>query len=453
MKNVYSLDLPGITQQDFKLNLLYEEPSGGLKRFLPESAPAVEGRTLLRILNLDRLNNQKDPMPDGVFDFVEGFTVISQQGKIIFPVLEPFGADLDTLAFPGMSLAIKNKYVYNQLYDSIKAIAQTYANLNRYVMQGSGKGSSSSEIYLGALNVPPGSVTVTAVGQILKEGFDFSIDYNLGTVKILNSAILNSGIPVNVQFENNAGFGTQQRSFMGFRADYLASKKLSLGASMARLAERPYFTKMNYGEDPIRNTMYGVDFNYRSESPKITRLLNKLPFYNSTTMSTINAYGEAAFLKPGHPSQIGSGNQGLIYVDDFEGARNSIDLRFPFISWTLASTPQGNDAFPEASLGDSIDYNRNRAKLAWYNIEPILQDRNSVNNPIRRNIADLSDPRVRAVFNQELFPQRTNNLGENQLVTFDLAYYPKDIGPYNFASSTDEVDRSTGKLLRPEQRW
>jgi cell surface protein SprA len=452
MKNVYSLDLPGIQRQDFKLNVLYQEPSGGLKRYLPEGDSSVEGRTLLRILNLDRLNNQNDPLPDGVFDYVEGFTVLSQQGKIIFPLLEPFGRDLERLAFSGTSSALAPKYVYRQLYDSIKAIAQTYANLNRYVMQGAGKGSSSSEIYLGAFNVPPGSVTVTAGGQILRENFDYSIDYNLGTVKILNGAILNSGVPVNVQFENNAGFGIQQRSFLGLRADYLANKKLSLGATMARLSERPFFTKMNYGEDPIRNTMYGVDFNYRTQSAGLTRLLNKLPFYESNTMSSINAYGEAAFLKPGHPAQIGSGSNGLIYVDDFEGTRNSIDLRFPFISWALASTPQNNGLFPEATLIDSLPYNYNRAKLAWYNIEPILQDRNSVNNPLRRNVAELSDPRVRAVFNQELYPQRTNNLGENQLVTFDLAYYPTDIGPYNYVSDAGQVD-ANGKLKNPRKRW
>lgn len=454
MKNVYSLDMPGIQQQDFKLNLLYEEPSGGLKRFLPESSPGVEGVSLLRLLNLDRLNNQNDPMPDGVFDYVEGFTVLSQQGKIIFPLLEPFGRDLDSIAFRGPNTppGLSSKYIFSQLYDSIKAIAQTYANLNRYEMQGSGKGNSSSEIYLGAFNVPPGSVTVTAGGQILREGFDYSIDYNLGTVKILNGAILNSGIPVNVQFENNAGFGIQQRSFMGLRLDYVANKKLSLGATMARLSERPFFTKMNYGEDPIKNTMYGVDFNYRTESPKLTRLLNKLPFYNTTTMSTINAYGEAAVLKPGHPAQIGAGDEGLIYVDDFEGTRNSIDLRFPFISWALASTPQKNGLFPEAEATDSLIYNRNRAKLAWYNIEPILQDRNSASNPLKKNVEELSDPRVRAVFNQELFPQRTNNLGENQSVTFDLAYYPSDIGPYNYDSDPSEVN-GAGKLINPRQRW
>ena len=452
MKNVYSLDLPGIQKQDFKLNVLYQEPSGGIKRFLPESASSVEGKSLLSILNLDRLNNQNDPYPDGIFDYVEGFTVLSQQGKVVFPVLEPFGADLDRLAFTGTSQALKDKYLFYQLYDSIKAIAQTYANVDRFIMQGSGKGNSSSEIYLGAFNVPQGSVTVTVGGQILRENIDYSIDYNLGTVKILNGAILNSGIPVNVQFENNAGYGIQQRSFLGLRLDYAASKKLSVGATMARLSERPYFTKMNYGEDPIKNTMYGVDFNYRTEAPKITRLLNKLPFYNSTVMSTINAYGEAAFLKPGHPAQIGSGSQGLIYVDDFEGTTSNIDLRFPFVSWALASTPQGNGLFPEAILTDSIDYNKNRAKLAWYNIEPILQDKNSVNNPLRKNPAELSDPRVRAVFNNELFPQRTNNLGENQLVTFDLSYYPSDIGPYNYVSDPLQVD-ANGKFKNPRQRW
>ena len=449
MKNVYSLDLPGIQKQDFKLNVLYEEPSGGLKRFLPESDPAFQGVSLLRILNLDRLNNQNDPQPDGVFDYIEGFTVLSQQGKIVFPLLEPFGRDLENLAFNAQSQALKDKYIFRPLYDSIKAIAQTYANLNRFVMQGTGKGSSASEIYLGAFNVPQGSVTVSAGGQILREGFDYSIDYNLGTVKILNSAILNSGIPVNVQFENNAGFGVQQRNFTGLRLDYLANKKLSLGASMVRLSERPFFTKVNYGDDPIKNTMYGVDFNYRTESPKLTRLLNKLPFYNTTALSTINAYGEAAILKPGHPAQIGSGDEGLIYVDDFEGTRNSIDLRFPFIAWSLASTPQ---LFAEATLNDSLAYNRNRAKLAWYNIEPILQDRNSANNPLKKNVDELSDPRVRAVYNQELFPQRTNNLGENQSVTFDLSYYPSDIGPYNFESRTTEVD-ANGKFKSPATKW
>ena len=450
MKNVYSLDLPGISREDFKLNVLYEEPSGGLKRYLPESSTSTEGVPLLKILNLDRLNNRNDPQPDGVFDYVEGFTILPQQGKIIFPVLEPFGRDLEQLAFNGVAAAIKDKYLYKQLYDSIKAIAQTYANFNRYTIQGQAKGTGGSDIYLGAFNVPQGSVRVTAGGQALVEGQDYTVDYNLGSVKIINQALLNSGVPVSVSYENNAGFGMQQRGFMGLRADYLASKKLSLGASMVRLGERPFFTKMNYGEDPIRNTMYGVDFSYRSEAPGITRLLNKLPFYSTKAKSTITAYGEGAYLKPGHPKQIGSGDEGLIYVDDFEGTRNTLDLRFPSIAWTLASTPTGR--FQEADLKDSIDYNFNRAKVAWYNIEPNLQDKNAQNNPLRRNLDELSDPRVRQVYTNELFPNLTTNITNVQAFTFDLAYYPTDRGPYNFVNSPTEV-AANGKLLNPKKRW
>ena len=454
MKNVYSLDLfGGIQREDFKLNVLYEEPSGGLKRYLPESAPAVDGKSLLRILNLDRLNNRNDPQPDGVFDYIEGFTILPQMGRVIFPVLEPFGRDLDTLAFSGQSAAIKKKYIYYQLYDSIKAIAQTYANLNRFVMQGQVKGSAGgSDISLNAFNVPPGSVIVTAGGQILREGADYIVDYNLGSVKIINAGILSSNIPVSISFENNAGFGIQQRGFTGLRLDYLANKKLTLGATFARLAERPFFTKMGYGDDPIRNTMYGADFSYRSDLPGLTRFLDKLPFYSTKAKSSITAYGEGAILKPGHPSQIGNGDQGLIFIDDFEGTRTSIDLRFPFVAWSLASTPQANPRFPEATLNDSIDYNQNRAKLAWYNIEPNLQDKNSPNNPLRRSLDELSDPRVRQVFTNELFPQRTTNITDVQTATFDLAYYPTERGPYNFESRSTEID-ANGRLTRPASRW
>ena len=451
MKNVYSLDVFGLSKDGFQLNVLYQEPSGGLKRYLPEAAPSVDGKNLLNILGLDRLNSRNDPQPDGIYDYVEGYTVISQQGKIVFPVLEPFGSDLARLAFNGTP-ALAQKYVYQQLYDSIKAIAQTFANLNRFVMQGQAKGSGGSEIYLGAFNIPQGSVKVSAGGQNLLEGIDFSIDYNLGTVRILNQAILNSGVPVNVSYENNAQFGLQQRGFLGLRADYIANKNLQFGVSMVRLNERPFFTKVNIGEDPIRNTMYGADFSYKSELPGLTRLLDKLPFYSTKAMSTITAYGEGAYLKPGHPAQIGSGSSGLFYIDDFEGTRSSLDLRFPLVAWALASTPQGNPKFPEATLTDSIDYGKNRAKLAWYNIEPTLQDKNSSNNPLRKNLSELSDPRTRLVATNELFPQQTTNITNTQQVTFDLAFYPTDLGPYNFESSPTQID-ANGKLKNPKARW
>lgn len=452
MKNVYSVGAYNLQREDFKLNILYQEPSLGEKRFLPEGDKP--GIPLLTLLNLDRLNSQNDPQPDGVFDYVEGFTVLTQYSRIIFPLLEPFGRDLDSIAFRNSTQDIKDKYVYYPLYDTIKSIAETYANLNRYVMRGTAKssGGNSSEISLNAYNVPPGSVSVTAGGQLLRENLDYVIDYNLGTVKILNQAILNANIPINVQYENNAGFGMQQRNFMGLRLDYILNKNLSFGATMVKLTERPYFNKMMINEDPIKNTMYGADFNYTADVPRLTSWLNKLPFYNSNVSSSINAYGEAAFLKPGHPAQIGKGEAGLIYIDDFEATRNSIDLRFPLISWALASTPQGNGLFPEGDLVNDLANGQSRAKLAWYNIEPTLQDRRALNNPLKNNVDELSKPQTRSVNSQEIFPQRTPDLGQNQLVTFDMAYYPMDRGPYNFDSRPGSIGTS-GNLLNPKTRW
>ncbi len=458
MKNVYTLKtgtgsyLSNIQQAGFQLNILFEDPSKGTKRYLPEGDKA--GVPLLSVLNLDRLNAHNDPQPDGIFDYLEGFTIISAQARIIFPVLEPFGKDLAALAFKN-SPALAPKYVFHQLYDTIKAVAQTFANVDRYDIGGVAKGQSTSDISLGAFNVPQGSVVVTAGGQTLRENLDYVVDYNLGTVKVINQAIINSGVPVNVQFENNASFGTQQRSFLGLRLDYLAkstaTQSLSIGGTIERLNERPFFTKTVYNEDPIRNTMYGTDINYRSQVPQITRLLNKLPFYSSKEVSTINASGEGAFLKPGHPPQIGTGSSGTIYIDDFEGSTSSIDLRFPLTSWALASTPQGNGLFPEGSYNDSLPYGYNRAKLAWYNIEPTLQDNSNSNNPVR-GYENLGDPRIAPINVTQLFPKTTPEFGQAQLITFDLAYYPKDRGPYNFDARPGSIG-SDGKLQNPASRW
>ncbi|MBS1933158.1 MAG: cell surface protein SprA, partial [Bacteroidetes bacterium] len=456
MKNVYTLKtatgniITNVQPTGFQLNVLYDQPSKGDKRYLPEGDK--QGVPLISVLNLDRLNSHNDPQPDGVFDYLEGYTIVSSQGRIIFPLLQPFGRDLDSLAFRNSQTLAPN-YVFNQLYDTIKAVATAlYANVDRYLISGVAKGQATSDISLGAINVPQGSVVVTAGGQVLKENVDYTVDYNLGTVKVINQAIINSGVPVNVSYENNASFNTQQRSFMGIRLDYLAKntakESLNIGGTIERLNERPFFTKTNYNEDPIRNTMYGLDFNYRSQAPFLTRLLNKL--YPTKEMSTITAYGESAFLKPGHPPQIGKGNSGTIYIDDFEGSTSSIDLRFPLTSWALASTPQGNGLFPEASLNDSLDYGFNRAKLAWYNIEPTLQDKSNTNNPASYD--NLNDPRVAPVNAQQLFPQQTPQFGQAQLVTFDLAYYPTEKGPYNFDARVGSIDQN-GKLLNPQKRW
>lgn len=457
MKNVYSIGWGQLQANDFKLDVLFEEPGLGSKRYVP-FGNKNQGSPIISLINLDRLNSQLDPQPDGVFDYVEGYTVVSNQSRIIFPVLEPFGRDLAKQIYSTVPGTAKDTLFY-ALYDSIKAVAQQYPALNRFMLKGMAKTSGSSEINIG-YNIPPGSVTVSAGGRILQPGADYDINYDLGTIKITNMAILNSGYPVQVNFENNAQFGMQQRSYMGLRLDYLLKntpkEQIAIGGTAVRLSERPFFTKVNLNEDPIRNAMFGLDVNYRRETPRLTKWLDKLPFYKANGASNVNVYAEAAMLKPGHAPQIGRGKNGVIYIDDFEGSNSGIDLRFPAIAWTLASTPfgarddNGNLRFPEAGLNNNIDYGKNRAKIAWYQIEQALQQYKGENNPLGNKPDFLSDPRTRIVYQKEIFPQRSVGFGESQLLTFDMAYFPTERGPYNF----DALGiNSNGRLQNPAKRW
>lgn len=465
MKNVYAIGYGTLTPTDFKLDVLYQEPGLGWKRYVP-FGDKNQGFPIISLINLDRLNNQLDPQPDGVFDYVEGFTVYSQYSRVMFPVLEPFGRDLAKGIYTNPNQPFIKDSLYYALYDSIKAVAQQYPNLNRFVLKGSAKISGSSDISIG-YNIPRGSVTVSAGGRLLLEGIDYDINYDLGTIKITNSAIINSGIPVQVNYENNASFGLQQRSYMALRWDYMArntvKSQLSFGGTIVRLSERPFFSKVSYDNsntggtnEPIRNTMYGLDVNYRTDAPRLTKILDKLPFYQTTAASSINLFAEGAFLKPGHAPQIGRGSKGIINIDDFDGTQSGLDLRFPPISWALASVPfkataraSSVELFPEAALNDDVNSGKNRARIAWYQVEPILQQYRASNNPIGDRV-ELSDPRVRQVYQREIFPQRTTGFGESQLVTFDLAYYPQDRGPYNYDGNGVLAN---GKLTNPDKRW
>jgi cell surface protein SprA len=453
MKNIYPLGASGVNSNNFILNVLYQDPGGGLKRFLPEGPSA--GIPLLNLLNLDRLNNQGDPQPDGRFDYVEGLTIQAQQGKIIFPVLEPFGEDLKPV-FNG-DVALEKKYVYNVLYDSTKNIAIQFPQFNRFVLKGSFEAANSSEIFLGGFNIPQGSVNVSAGGQRLIENVDYTIDYGIGKLKIINSGVLSSGVPINVTYENNIAFGTQVQNFVGTRLDYFINNDFTVGSTILRLSERPYFNKVSFGDDPLKNTVIGLDANYQREMPKITTFLNNLPLIKTEANSMVTASGEVARLFPGHHRLIeGTSGSGEVYIDDFEGTRSSYDLKFPVMSWNLASTPagatddKGIELFPEARLVNNPEYGKNRAKLAWYNLDPCLADLNQNCKPGHIDTGDVSSHYTRLILQQEVFPNRTFTSLQGNQTTFDMAYFPKTKGPYNLDATNITAD---GELLNPETRW
>ncbi len=454
MKNVYPIGAFQVNQADFRLDIFYEDPGKGQKRFLPESNLA--GRPLLRVFNLDRLNTQGDPQPDGVFDFVPGVTINLRNGRIMFPVLEPFGS---SLARQIDDPVLREKYSYQALYDSTLFLAQEFQEKNRFTIRGSYKSAVASEISLGAFNIPPGSVKVSAGGQQLVEGRDYEVDYNIGKVRILNDAIISSGVPVDVSYEDNTLFGFQTKSLFGLRADYEVDKNFNIGATVMKLFERPFTQKVNIGDDPINNSIYGLDVNLSREAPWLTKAIDAIPGLSTNAMSRFSLSAEGARIQPGHSRAINQNKKdkgGVVYIDDFEGSANTIDLRQPTANWFLASIPQNdelnnNPLFPEGKLVNDLRSGANRARMSWYRIDQAARGEGDDTNPYTSLV-----PQIEVFPNAQLAPTDLPNVQ-----TFDMTYFPEERGPYNFDVPGGYPGVSSGVrfigdsvvLREPETRW
>ena len=456
MKNVYNMRAYQVSPNDFVMNILYLGNENGVATgYFADAEGDLKGKSLLHLMNVDNLNSQQNPIDggDGMFDFINGATttggtINSSTGRIYFPVLEPFGSHIRKIFADNPVLA--DKYAFDSLYTLTKTSAEQYTDKNKFRLEGHYTSSSGSEINLNALNVSPGSVTVTAGGTPLTENVDYTVDYTLGRVTILNEALLNSGANINISLENNTAMSTMKKSFMGARVEHEINPDFLIGGTILHLSERAYTTKVNYNDEPLSNTIYGFDFNYQTDSQLLTDLIDKLPFIETKQKSRITVYGEFAHFIQSINKE--NGQRGISYIDDFEGAKSTIDLR-QYSSWHLASTPQyQHELFPEAYSTMGLDYGKNRSKLAWYTIDhSVFYYRSSTNLPPNINNDELSDHRVRQVLETEIFPNRDIQAGTMTNVSvLNLAYYPNLRGPYNY--DTEHIN-SDGTFDNPEDRW
>ena len=456
MKNVYTLNTAQINPDGFRMNIFYNDPSP--VNYISPVDEATWNRDLtrkilLQLFNFDRLNAYNDPQNggDGFFDFVDGITIDPEYGKIIFTKVEPFGKFLydklgggsnyyDPTAYQPTSTAWnanQKKYVYRSLYTDIKAKALEDAEKNKFSLKGRYKSVAGRGISLGAYNVPRGSVRVTVGGRILQEGIDYTVNYQQGTVQIIDPTIENSNMPIQVSVENNLIFGGQSRRFVGVNVEHKFNDKFIVGASLINMRERPYTQKANYGQEPVNNTIFGFGGSYSTEMPFLTRLLNKVPSLQSDVPSNISVRGEMAFLRPSTPKSSDFNGEATAYLDDFEGSQTTVDIR-GFRSWSLASTPLrfGQGSYPNQTLygtnpedADNLKNGYGRAKLAWYTIDPVFYTNNKPNDV---SAVEISKNSTRRIYVKEIFPER--ELAQGDLLvqnTLDLAYYPNVKGSYN----------------------
>ena len=444
MKNVYYL-ASNVEKTKFRLDIKYQSDTTGVYvSYIPEQQ--TKDITLLRGLGCDRLDNNNKPHPNGYFDFVEGYTVSS--GRVFFPSVEPFGAALKSfLVRRGVSEDVADKYAFRELYDTTRTAAKQMTDKNKFRLVGQFKGTSANVISLGAYNVPQGSVVVTAGGVRLSEGSDYTVDYSAGEVTILNQSIIDAGTNVNVSLESNTDYGMQRKTMFGVNWQYDFTKDFQLGGTLQHLSEQALTSKVTMGSEPLNNTLWGLNMNWKTESQWLTNLVDKLPLLHCTQPSQVSFTGEFAQLIAG----TASGTQdNASYIDDFENAKSGISVLEPK-SWVISSVPT---MFPESSDKETVASGYNRSLLAWYTIDPLFTNRSSSLTPahIKSDLNQLSNHYVRSVYVSELYPNRdqsTYSGATNTLPILDLAYYPEERGPYNL--TTDVT--SNGLLTNPENRW
>jgi cell surface protein SprA len=455
MKNIYSIGAYQVNKENFILDVLYQDDkTGNAINYIPEGK--INKKILLKVMNLDNLNSQLDAGSDGRFDFIEGITINQSNGRIMFPVLQPFGKHLRK-AF-GETVAdsiIANKYVFQELYDTTLTYARLVAEKNKFLLRGEYRSASSSEISLNTINIPQGSVIVTAGGRKLTENVEYTVDYNLGRVKIIDAGLLESGTPIQVSLESNALYSIQTKTLIGTHLNYRITDDFNIGGTVINLTERPLTSKVAIGEEPISNTIWGLNTSYRTESQFLTTLVDYLPFLETKEKSSINFDAEFAQLIPGHSDAIEK--EGNAYIDDFEGSETSFDIK-SYNAWVLSSIPKGlPDLFPEADADSTIS-GFNRAKLAWYKIDPLfLRNTSTTPGHIKSDADQQSNHFVREIFEQEIFP---NKQPESQipaaLQVLNLAFYPKERGPYNFDVTSNSLSSGLnpdGTLRAPKSRW
>ncbi len=447
MKNVYSIGGYQISKEDFMLNIFYEDDRTGTPiSYLPEGD--IKGQNFLSVFNLDTITSDNLPYPDGVFDYVDGFTINSSKGLIYFPVLEPFGSYLEEKIGDE---DIAAKYAYNQLYDSTQSAAQQVSQKNKFLLKGEYKSSVQSEISLNTTQVEEGSVTVSVGGRALVEGVDYTVDYIGGSVKIINEGLLQSGSNIQVNFESNPLFNMKTKTLMGTRVDYRFNPNVNVGGTIIRLSENPMVSKVGFDDYPINNTIWGLDATYSTESTGLTSVIDKyVPFVKTKEVSSVQLAGEFAQLIPGQSKHITD----AVELDNFENTEGRLFLREPS-SWKLASTPQGQkDLFPEGQLINNLASGFNRAQISWYDINTSFYSTSASDIPTEVQ----KEPFSHAVLETNLFPTRDiEAYNQLPLPILNISYYPDQRGQYNFdtrgEAGISSGLSSTGRLKDPNSRW
>lgn len=418
MRNIYNIGASNIDLASTKINIWYRRESNDTTQVLDEAPDK-----LVTIFGVDKINRGGSEPPDGEFD-LNGPYFNSRRGEVIFPKLEPFREGLREYFAAQGNPGAAEKYVFNEIYDTIPQIAALNTSRDRFVIAGETKGQNSNRINIG-FNIPRNSVRVFLNGRELQINQDYTVDYMMGTVTLRNPAATLPNANLRIEYEQQDIFQIATKSIVGIRADYQLYNKrnvtANLGSTFLHYNQSAQIDRVRLGQEPIANTMIGFDAEFNADVPFITKALDWLPFYDTKAPSTFNVNSEIAWVIPEpnkRESSVASDNGApVVYIDDFEQAQRPITLGMNYTQWTHSSPPVDSSIAPSAE-----ERNRFRGKMFWFQyfigetplIEVYPQQQTQQGNRNIRALNIFFDPRERGIYNNnpEFLDRFNKEIGE-----------------------------------------
>ncbi len=436
LKNRYPLYVTGIDPNSFEFHIEYQLPGQtATKEVLPQNIG------LLELFGLDRFSGTSGQAPpDKVFDYSAGVTIDQVNGEIIFPTVEPFDSlsirKFLTAHQPALStgdiINYSDSLSYDAIYDTSASAAQNDPK-NRYYLRGTVKGSGAASFSIG-FNTVEGSVQVISGGQPLTPGVDYTVDYISGKVFIKNQMYLSPGRDIQIKYEANDMFQLASKSLMGARGEFNLGKSSSLGFTVMKYSQQSLSDKVRLGEEPISNVMLGLDSHTTMDAPWLTNALNFLPGAKTTALSQISVSGEVAYMLPNpntRTSPIPSdGGKGVAYIDDFEGAKQSIPLGGSYLAWKDASAPWYNPNLDTSYTGDIHSIPTGEA------INGIMADTEKMHYKARAcwfNVLPTD------VIISDIWAKKTDIAGQDQVTSLDFYFRPAVRGEFNYSMDLEHT--------------
>jgi len=414
LKNIYPVGGRNIKKEGFEFQVKYE---------VSGQDPVVElpgGQGNVRLLNafgFDNYDAADQANPDNVFDWRTNLTIIPQTGEIIFPVLEPFGRNIPTDLQNGDSLK------FQLVYDTTKTFAQQQKVKDKWILTGKYSGEASSVYQLG-FNVVENSVRVRLSGRELTPGIDYIVDYNIGQLTIRNDAALVPGADLKITYEQNDLFQLASKTLLGARGIFDFSQKTKLGFSVLNLNQQTLSDKVRIGEEPLSNTIYGLDFSTSGDLPFLTKLLDKV--ISTKQMSSFTLQGEFAYINPDPNTKkstiVSDNGSSIAYIDDFEGAKRIIPVGVSYTAWKELSPPRELPTLPAFSDQELMNF---KAKSFWYTATP-------------------SDVRVQDIWGS----RKRVSKQEDNVTVMDYVFLPDTQGTYNYTPSLQDRNKNWGGIMK-----